>query len=118
MEGEKPREFLYTKKTDRNSLIFSHKENDPGGFIVQPPKKMMRIRNYNGNTGTTICIMTAQVASRLTKRHPAAKKTAKPREKKGEVMDALYAIEEHSLSGFLEEEPDLYTVADIKVRYQ
>jgi hypothetical protein len=36
--------------------------------------------------------------------------------KEGEAKDALYAVEEHSLSGFLENEPDLYTVADIKVR--
>jgi hypothetical protein len=34
------------------------------------------------------------------------------------AKDALYAVEEHSLSGFLENEPDLYTVADIKVRYR
>jgi len=34
-----------------------------------------------------------------------------------ENSDDLYAIEEHSLSKFLENEPDLYTVSDLKVRY-
>jgi len=34
-----------------------------------------------------------------------------------ENADELYAIEEHSLSGFLEAEPDLYTASDVKVRY-
>ncbi|MGB8820988.1 MAG: hypothetical protein WCC68_07365 [Methanoregula sp.] len=62
--------------------------------------------------------MTAQAASRVAKGHPAAKKMAKSSGKEGESKDALYAVEEHSLSGFLENEPDLYTVADIKVRYR
>jgi hypothetical protein len=35
-----------------------------------------------------------------------------------ENIDALYAIEEHSLSEFFENEPDLYTVSDIKVRFK
>jgi hypothetical protein len=61
--------------------------------------------------------MTAQAASRVTKSHPA-KKTAKSAENEDTAKDALYAVEEHSLSGFLENEPDLYTVADIKVRYR
>jgi len=60
--------------------------------------------------------MTAQAASRVAKGHPAAKKIAKSPGKEGDAKDALYAVEERSLSGFLETEPDLYTVADIKVR--
>jgi len=62
--------------------------------------------------------MTAQAASRVTKSHPATKMTTKSSGKMGDAKDALYAGEEHSLSGFLENEPDLYTVADIKVRYR
>jgi len=31
---------------------------------------------------------------------------------------ALDALAEYSLSGFLETEPDLYTISDIRVRYQ
>jgi len=31
---------------------------------------------------------------------------------------ALDALAEHSLGGFLETEPDLYTISDILVRYQ
>jgi hypothetical protein len=61
--------------------------------------------------------MTAQAASRLPKDHPV-KKPQKSKVKEGPGKDGLYAIEEHSLSGFLESEPDLYTVADIKVRYR
>ena len=61
--------------------------------------------------------MTAQAASRVTKSHPA-KKTVKSAGNEDTAKDALYAVEEHSLSGFLENEPDLYTVADIKVRYR
>ncbi len=47
-----------------------------------------------------------------------AKKPAKSAGDEHAAKDALYAIEEYSLSGFLENEPDLYTVADIKVQYQ
>ena len=61
--------------------------------------------------------MTAQAASRLPKDHPA-KKPGKSRIKKAEGNDGLYVLSEHSLSGFLEDEPDLYSVADIKVRYR
>jgi len=57
--------------------------------------------------------MTAQAAPRTIKSQPA-----KPAEKKSPAKDALYAVEEHSLAGFLEGEPDLHTVTDIKVRYQ
>ena len=31
---------------------------------------------------------------------------------------ALDALAEHSLAGFLESEPDIYAVSDIKVRYR
>ncbi|MGP8256468.1 MAG: hypothetical protein ACLQMU_12425 [Methanoregula sp.] len=62
--------------------------------------------------------MTAQAASRVTKGHPAPKKPAKSAGHEDTAKDALYAVEEHSLSGFPGNEPDLYTVADIKVRYR
>ena len=61
--------------------------------------------------------MTAQAASLVAKSHPA-KKTVKSVGNEDTAKDALYAVVEHSLSGFLENEPDLYTVADIKVRYR
>jgi hypothetical protein len=60
--------------------------------------------------------MTIKAAPQAT-RSPSAKKTAKSVGDKNTGKDALYSVEEHSLSGFLENEPDLYTVADIKVRY-
>ena len=60
--------------------------------------------------------MTAQAPSRLSKDHPA-KKPGKTKAKEGEGKEALYAVSEHSLTGFLESEPDIYSVADIKVQY-
>jgi hypothetical protein len=61
--------------------------------------------------------MNAQAASRLPKDHPV-KKQGKSKAKEGAEKESLYAVSEHSLSGFLDNEPDLYSVADIKVRYR
>ena len=60
--------------------------------------------------------MTVQASSRLPKDHPT-KKPGNSKAKEGESKEALYAVSERSLSGFLESEPDIYSVADIKVRY-
>ena len=65
----------------------------------------------------TKCIMTSQAASRLPKDHPV-KKPGRSKAKNGAEKDSLYAVSEHSLSGFLDNEPDLYSVSDIKVRYR
>ena len=62
-------------------------------------------------------IMTTQTASRIPK-DQTTKKTGKSRIKKEEGKDSLCEISEYSLAGFLDSEPDIYTVADIKVRYQ
>jgi hypothetical protein len=51
-------------------------------------------------------------------KEPSCKKTAKSAGDEDTAKDALYAVDEHLLSGFLENEPDLYTVADIKVQYR
>jgi hypothetical protein len=75
------------------------------------------IRNHNGGKGTTMSIMTPQAASRMPKDHPV-KKPGKSKSKKEEGKDSLLDISEYSLSGFLDSEPDIYTVADVKVRYQ
>ena len=61
--------------------------------------------------------MTAQAASRSPKDHPA-KKAGRSKTEGEDRKDGLYAVAEHSLSGFLDSEPDIYTVADIKVRYR
>jgi hypothetical protein len=47
-------------------------------------------------------------------RFPVKPSRKKSREKKS----ALYAISEHSLLEILENEPDLYSVSDLKVRYK
>ena len=61
--------------------------------------------------------MTAQAAPRLPKDHPV-KKQGQSRAKDGAGKESLYRVSEYSLSGFLDDEPDLYSVADIKVRYR
>jgi hypothetical protein len=63
-------------------------------------------------------IMTAQAAPRMPKDHHGKKTSGKHKKKSGERKTSLYSVSEHSLSGFLEDEPDLYSVADLKVRYR
>ena len=62
--------------------------------------------------------MTVQAESRMPKDHSGKKSSAKSKIKDGGGKDTLYAVSEHSLSGFLDNEPDIYTVADLKVRYR
>nr|WP_321506794.1 hypothetical protein [uncultured Methanoregula sp.] len=62
--------------------------------------------------------MTAEAASRLPKDHHGKKSPGKPVNKPEKKRDLLYAVSEHSLSGFLDDEPDLYSIADLKVRYR
>lgn len=63
-------------------------------------------------------MMTAQAAPPGRRDHPAKKSSLKQKTHKGEAKNVLYAVSEHSLSGFLEDEPDIYSVADLKVRYR
>ena len=60
-------------------------------------------------------MMTAQAASWVPEDRPPEKPAGKKREG---AKTALTMISEYSLSGFLEDEPDLYSVSDIKVRYR
>lgn len=60
-------------------------------------------------------LMTAQAAPRVPKDHPS-KKTAGKKGSRGTT--ALNAVAEYTLTGFLDEEPDIYSVSDIKVRYR
>lgn len=59
--------------------------------------------------------MTARAAPRVQK-DSAGKKTSGKKGTGGKR--ALDAMAEYSLSGFLEDEPDIYSVSDIKVRYR
>jgi len=59
-------------------------------------------------------VMTAQAAP-SAKDH-SIKKAAGKKGSRGTT--ALNALVEYSLTGFLEVEPDLYAVSDIKVRYR
>ncbi|MEN6444010.1 MAG: hypothetical protein ABFC71_09705 [Methanoregula sp.] len=56
--------------------------------------------------------MTAQAASRAPTDHPAKKNTARQKKTDKQGRNA------YSLSEFLENEPDLYSVSDLKVRYK
>jgi len=62
--------------------------------------------------------MTAEAASRLPKDDHGKKSSGKPAKAKEKRKDTLYAVSEHSLLGFFDDEPDLYSVADLKVRYR
>jgi hypothetical protein len=64
-------------------------------------------------------MMTAQAASRAPADPPLAKKnTARQKKTARHGRNALAALSEYSLSEFLENEPDLYSVSDLKVRYK
>ena len=62
--------------------------------------------------------MTVKAASRTPKDHPGKKSSIKSKTKDGGRKNTLYAVSEYSLSKFLDNEPDIYTVADLKVRYR
>jgi hypothetical protein len=63
-------------------------------------------------------MMTARAASGMPKAPHPKKSPVKPAKKRSGGKDALYKVSEYSLSEFLDNEPDLYSVADIKVRYR
>lgn len=60
--------------------------------------------------------MTAQAASPAD--HPAKKNTARQKKTDKQGRNPLAALSEYYLSEFLENEPDLYSVSDLKVRYK
>jgi hypothetical protein len=50
---------------------------------------------------------------------PSAKKNSARQKKTGKPgKNTLSAVSEYSLSEFLENEPDIYSVSDLKVRYK
>ena len=61
--------------------------------------------------------MTAQAAKATPADHPAKKNTGRKKKMDKQGKNALTALSEYSLSEFLENEPDIYSVADLKVRY-
>jgi len=63
-------------------------------------------------------MMTAQAAPHVRKDHPARKSSAQSKTRNSKGKNSLYAVSEYSLSGFLEDEPDIYSVSDLKVRYR
>lgn len=63
-------------------------------------------------------MMAAQAALDIRKDHPARKSSAQSKTRKGEGKNSIYSVSEYSLSGFLEDEPDIYSVSDLKVRYR
>jgi hypothetical protein len=62
--------------------------------------------------------MTAQAASRASVDHTEKKNPARQKKTDKSGKNALTALSEYSLSEFLENEPDLYSVSDLKVRYK
>jgi hypothetical protein len=63
-------------------------------------------------------LMTARAAPGMRKDPHTKKPPAKQAKINSEGEDALYKVSEYSLSEFLDNEPDLYSMADIKVRYK
>jgi hypothetical protein len=59
-----------------------------------------------------------EAASLMPKDHHGKKSGGKAAKKPQKEKDMLTAAAEYSLSGFLDNELDLYSVADIKVRYR
>lgn len=59
--------------------------------------------------------MTAPAAQRVHKDTAGKKQLAKKERRKKSALDIMA---EYSLSGFLENEPDLYSVSDINVRHR
>jgi len=62
--------------------------------------------------------MTAQAASRVPTDPPAKKNSTRQKKTDKQGRNALEVLSEYSLSEFLENEPDLYSVSDLKVRYK
>jgi len=62
--------------------------------------------------------MTTQAASRTPADPPVKKNAARHKKTDTQPKNALAALSEYSLSAFLENEPDLYSVSDLKVRYK
>jgi hypothetical protein len=63
-------------------------------------------------------MMTAQAAPREPSNPPVKKNPARQKKTVRKDKNSLAAVSEYSLSEFLENEPDLYSVADLKVRYK
>jgi len=62
--------------------------------------------------------MTTRAAPGMPKDPHTKKPPANQAKKSSKGKDALYKVSEYSLSEFLDNEPDLYSVADLKVRYK
>jgi hypothetical protein len=63
-------------------------------------------------------MMTAQAVPRAPADHPGKKNTVRQKKTAKQGKNALAALSEYSLYEFLENEPDLYSVSDLKVRYK
>jgi len=63
-------------------------------------------------------MMAAQAAPRAPANPPVKKNTVRQKKTVRKDKNSLAAVSEYSLSEFLENEPDLYSVADLKVRYK
>ncbi|HOX34946.1 MAG TPA: hypothetical protein P5217_09590 [Methanoregulaceae archaeon] len=61
-------------------------------------------------------MMTPQ--AKVPRNHAEKKSPGKTTRSSTKKKKALYEVSEYSLAGFLDNEPDLYSVADLKVRYQ
>ena len=63
-------------------------------------------------------MMTDSGSTRVRKDHAAKKSSAQQKTKEGKGKNLLNAVSEYSLCGFLEDQPEIYSVSDLKVRYR
>jgi hypothetical protein len=63
-------------------------------------------------------MMTRETASRLPRDHRGKKFPGESTEEIHNTGKSLHAISEQSLSNFFDDEPDLYSVANLNVRYR
>ena len=63
-------------------------------------------------------LMSTEAAKRVSGSHQGKKPAGKPKRMAGKKKAGLNKVSEYSLSTFLDDEPDLYSVADLKIRYR
>jgi len=102
-------------KLDQNGLpmyafpfVQGNLRNNP---LHLPIETIMEIDNGN-------YIMAAHAVLRVRKDQRTKKSSAQHKTPEGKTKNFLSIISEHSLSKFLDDEPDIYSVSDLKVRYR
>lgn len=84
--------------------------------MVKPVRPELTTTHIGAETKREM--MTREAASRLPKDHREKKFPGEPADEIHNTGKSLHAISSYSLSGFFDNEPDLYSVVDLEVRYR